>query len=177
MKESTLDKYKLIIDEWFVNGFNGSSAYRKFYPEAKRADDSFSKIQRIPEIEDYINSKKKAAQKELKVTHQDLLEELRNWAYSDITQTISLTPYQIENELPEAVKRLITKFKKTTRSIGDEMTEEVIELHFVSKEKAIEMIAKHIGFFGEHNYQKNDKLTKEEREARIKALKEKMREE
>lgn len=176
MKESTLEKYKLIIDEWFINGFNGAAAYRAFNPEAMRADDSFSKIQRIPEVQEYIKQKKKEAQKELKVTHQDLLKELRNWAYSDITQTISLSPTEVEG-LPEDVRRLITKYKKTTRSIGEEMTEEVIELHFVSKEKAIEMIAKHIGFFGEHNYQKNDKLTKEEREARIKALKQKMREE
>ncbi|CAL2077636.1 conserved protein of unknown function [Tenacibaculum sp. 190524A02b] len=155
MKESTLERYKLIIDEWFNNGFNGAQAYKKFYPNNSRADDSFSKIQSLPEVELYIKAKNKKAQKELDVTHQEVLKELHNWAYSDITQTISLTPSGVE-ALPEEIRRLITKYKKTTKKIGEDITEEVIELHFVSKEKAMEMIAKHIGFYEKDNSQKKN---------------------
>ena len=34
MKQSTIDKYKLVIDEWFVNGWNGTKAYLKYYPNS-----------------------------------------------------------------------------------------------------------------------------------------------
>ena len=157
MKESTFEKYKLVIDEYLVNGMNGTKAYQKFYPKSsdEASANSFKEILRIPDVDQYYKGRQKDAQNTLKITHQDVLKELYNWAYSDITQTISLTPYEVEN-LPIEVRRLITKFKKTTRRIGEEMTEETIELHFVSKEKAIEMINKHIGFYEADNAQKNE---------------------
>lgn len=175
MKESTLIKHKKIIDEWFNNGFNGTKAYQKFYPKSKpeSADSSFREMVENSRVKAYIKEKEEIAKKELRITHLSVLRELKNWAYSDITQTISLTPSEIEN-LPEEIKRLITRFKKTTRRIGEEMTEETIELHFVSKEKAMEMINKHIGFYGEHNTQKLPNLSDSERKARIKQLKDKL---
>jgi hypothetical protein len=79
-------------------------------------------------------------------------------------------------ELPIEIRRLVTKFKRTTRSIGESITEDVIELHFVSKEKAIELIAKHIGFFEKDNEQKKTEfdmsgLTTEELIKRAEAVK------
>ena len=164
MKESTFEKHKLVIDEYFVNGFNGTKAYQSVYSNAssESADPSFRDILEIPRNKEYLDQKHKEAQDALRVTHEGILEELRNWAYSDITQTISLTPREVE-ELPESVRRLITKFKKTTRRIGEEMTEEAIELHFVSKERAMEMIHKHVGFYEKDNKQKaNVEQSKEE---------------
>lgn len=155
MTEKTFEKYKLVIDEWFVNGFDGAKAYRKYYPKAKRADDSFYKIQRIPEVEDYIKSKREEAKMLSRSSHKSLLDEYENWMYSDITQTISLTPDQLKT-LPPEVRRLITKFKRTTRTIGDFVEEDVIELQFVSKEKAADMLNRHIGFYEKDNKQKEN---------------------
>lgn len=175
MRDETLKKYKLVIDEWFVNGFNGAAAYRSFYPSSVRADDSFSKIQSIPEVQLYIQEKFDLSKKRLQVTHEGVLEELYNWAYSDITQTISLSPTGVES-LPVEIRRLITKYKKTVRKVNEKMTEEVIELHFVSKEKAMDMIAKHIGFYEKDNYQRNPEMSRIEKQKRIAELKEKLKE-
>lgn len=178
MTERTFEKYKLVVDEWFVNGFNGTKAYQKFYPKVSEdtAAVKFSELVRIGKIENYIESKHKASQKTLKTSHEALLKELENWAYSDITQTLLLTPEQVK-ELPEEIRRLITKFKTTTKTyqVGDDpVSETVVELWFVSKERAMEMIHKHTGFYAEDNYQRNPSMTEEEKMRRLEDLKSKL---
>lgn len=178
MTDKTYQKYCLVIDEWFVNGWNGTKAYQKFYPDAKEDTGAteFLRILRIPKIEEYIRSKKKSALESLKTSHEALLKELENWAYSDITETLELEVSQVK-ELPPEVRRLITSFKKSETRFGknNENIKTTVELKFVSKEKAMEMIHKHVGFYGEHNAQKNSNLSPEERKARIAALKNKMK--
>jgi phage terminase small subunit len=166
MKEETLNKYKLVVDEWFINGFNGTKAYQKFYPKAdsNAADVGFREIYGNLRIKEYIKLKEEGATETLKTSHEALLDELVRWAYSDITETILLTPEQLK-ELPLDIRRLITKFKHTQRHLRDKEgnvyeTVDVIELHFVSKEKAMEMIHKHTGFYGEHNSQKRKPVSK-----------------
>ena len=180
ISEKTFEKYKLVVDEWFINGFNGAAAYRKYY-NSKRPDDSFSKIQRITEVENYIYEKKLQAEKALRTTHEGLLNELKHWAYSDITETISLTPEQIKKLSPE-IRRLINKFKHTKRNITDKegeviQTIEVVELSFVSKEKAMEMIHKHVGFYAVDNEQRTNLIveTREERDLYLKQIEDKIR--
>lgn len=169
MTQETFEKYTLVIDEWFINGFNGTQAYLKFYPESsyESADGSFRNILEKTRISEYIEEKKKQAQLALQTSHAKLLEELRNWAYSDITETLMLEPEQVK-ELPEEIRRLITKYKHTKRHVRDskgKITETIdtIELHFVSKEKAMEMIHKHTGFYEKDNEQKNAPIASIER--------------
>lgn len=157
MNDSTFEKYKLVVDEWFVNGFNGTKAYQKYYPKSNEDVSAveFNRILSIPKISDYQKQKQDKAQLALQTSHDVLLSELRNWAYSDITETLLLSPEQIK-ELPIEIRRLITKFKSTTRTYGDDpTTETIVELWFVSKEKAMEMIHKHTGFYEKDNEQKS----------------------
>lgn len=160
MNDSTFEKYKLVVDEWFVNGFNGTKAYQKYYPKAsdETAKVEFSNILTIPNVSAYQKEKQDKAQLVLQTSHEALLRELRNWAFSDITETISLTPEQVK-ELPADIRRLINKFKHTKRNLTDKdgnvyETIDIIELWFVSKEKAMEMIHKHTGFYEADNKQK-----------------------
>lgn len=151
------DKQQRFCEEYVIDLNATQAAIRAGYSE-NTATVQGSQLLTILNVQDYITKLKKEISEKLHITHLDLLQELKNWAYSDITQTISLTPYEVE-QLPLEVRRLVTKFKKTTRSLNEEMTEEVIELHFVSKEKAIEMLAKHIGFFEKDNTQRTPKNT------------------
>lgn len=160
MTKKTFNKYKLVIDEWFVNGFNGAKAYQKFYPKStiENATVRFSKMAVIDKVEGYTKVKNDEAQRALRTTHKVLLLELENWAYSDITETILLTPEQVK-DLPVEIRRLVTKFKNTSRHLKDKdgdiyETIETVELWFVSKEKAMEMIHKHTGFYEKDNTQK-----------------------
>lgn len=78
MKESTYKKYCLVIDEWFVNGFNGTKAYQKFYPEAsdESADSSFREIVGISRIQEYKRSKQENTSNRLQITLEGQLLEL-----------------------------------------------------------------------------------------------------
>ncbi|MDP2686753.1 MAG: terminase small subunit [Aequorivita sp.] len=180
MTERTFEKYKLVIDEYFVNGFNGTRAYQKFYPNAKdsTSDKRFRELTENDRIESYFSEKQLEAQKILQTSHEVLLNELRNWAYSDITQTLLLTPDQVK-ELPAEVRRLITKYETSTRRFTvDEIetVDTVVKLWFVSKERAMEMIHKHTGFYEMDNRQKVEPkvMTREERDAYIKEMQEKI---
>lgn len=78
MKESTFKKYCLVVDEWFVNGFNGTKAYLKFYPDC---DDStarvnFSKILTYTNIEEYVTEKQTKTSDSLQITLERQIEEL-----------------------------------------------------------------------------------------------------
>lgn len=157
MKQSTFEKYCLVVDEWFINGWNGTKAYQKFYPDSN--DDTaavkFNELVRIGKVEQYISKKKETALQSLKTSHEALLKELENWAYSDITETLELDVEQVK-ELPSEIRRLITSYKKSETRFGkdNENIKTTVELKFVSKERAMEMIHKHVGFYAEDNKQK-----------------------
>lgn len=161
LTEKSIAKYKLVVDEYFVNGFNGSKAYFKFHPNIKKnstAAANWYNASLLPEVKAYINEKQAEAAKKINTTHEGILKELKAWVEADITETISLTPEDIKL-LPVGLRRLITKYKQTNRefynSEGSVVSSvETIELQFISKEKAIDMINKHVGFYEKDNEQK-----------------------
>lgn len=78
MKDSTYKKYCLVIDEWFVNGFNGTQAYLKFYPDAstESADSSFREMVGISRIKEYKESKTINTSNKLQITLETQLKRL-----------------------------------------------------------------------------------------------------
>jgi len=157
MTEATFEKHKRVIDEWFVNGFNRRKAYQSVYKCSDiTADANFAKILGNTRLQAYKRQKEEESSAELKTSHERLLKELENWAYSDITETLLLSPEQIK-ELPIEFRRLITRYETTTRET-DYGPETVTKLWFVSKEKAMEMIHKHTGFYEKDNNQKKTEV-------------------
>lgn len=80
MRESTFKKYCLVIDEWLVNGFNGTKAYQKFYPNAsdENAAVRFNELVRISKVQEYKESKQKQTSKELQITLERQIQELED---------------------------------------------------------------------------------------------------
>lgn len=80
MKESTLEKHKRVIDEWFVNGGNGTEAYMKLYPKSSyaAADASFREILENPLIKEYKESKEQITSEKLQITLESILLDLEN---------------------------------------------------------------------------------------------------
>lgn len=82
MTDKTFEKYKLVVDEWFVNGFNGTKAYQKFYPKAsdETAKVKYSQLVTIGNVSDYIKSKQTTTANKAQMTFENnlnKLEELR----------------------------------------------------------------------------------------------------
>lgn len=160
LSKHTEAKFKKVIDEYFVNGFHGSNAYKKVYKNASKstAKANFCRIYANEEMKGYIKMKYDEAARVIDITRDGILKELKNWIEADITETISLTAEQIK-ELPIKLRRLINKYKINENSYYDKdgnllSQKNTIELQFVSKEKAIDMLNKHIGFYEEDNRQK-----------------------
>ena len=173
MANKLTDKQERFCLEYVID-FNATQAAIKAGHSENTANEQGSQNLAKLSIQERIKQLQAKAIEKLDTDHTDVLNQLKNWAYSDITQTIELSAQEVK-ELPLEIRQLITKFKRTVKS-GDWGEEEVIELHFVSKEKAIEMIAKHIGFFEKDNSQKKTEIsmTSEERTERIKELKGKL---
>jgi hypothetical protein len=170
MKDSTFERYCLVVDWWVVNSFNGTKAWQEFYPDTSDevAAASFVRMLRIDKVAKYKADKMKAASEVLGTSHLEILTELKNWLYSDITELIDLTVDDIKL-LPIEVRRLVTEFEKTTTTFEGKETVK-IKLKFVSKEKAMDVVTKHIAFFEDHNKQKSGSTTPEQRAADIAAI-------
>ena len=78
MQDKTFQKYKLVVDEWFINGFNGTKAYQKYYPKVNEntAGVKFSELVRIGKIEEYKTNKAKNVSEKAGITLEGQLSEL-----------------------------------------------------------------------------------------------------
>lgn len=145
------DREERFCLEYIIDFHGTNSAVRAGY-SPKTATSKASQLLTKVNIQNRLKELQQKAIDKLNTTHTDVLNQLKNWAYSDITETIGLTSEEVK-QLPLGVRQLITKYKQTNKKF-EGGSEEIIELSFVSKEKAIEMIARHIGFFEVDNKQK-----------------------
>lgn len=185
LTENTLKKYRLVIDEWFINDFNGKQAYLKFYPKVKpeTATTNFSKISVIPEVAQYIQSKFQKAAETGQMTHGDIVKELESFAMLDITEITTYTSVTKKgfrmipdpNHKPKGKEKqkmieeeyfysqnefTIRDFEELTpvqrRAIKSVKHGKFgIEVEFFDKARAFEMLNKHKGFYQVDNEQKS----------------------
>ena len=104
MKESTFKKNCLVVDEWFVNGFNGTKAYQKFYPDAEyeTADANFRKILENTRIQEYKKTKQSNTANKLQITLESQLielNELRRLAKEDDKFNDAINAIKEQNKL------------------------------------------------------------------------------
>jgi len=78
MKDSTYIKHCLVIDEWFVNGFNGVKAYQKFYTDSspENATVRFFDLVRNSKIAKYMETKTNKTADRLQITLESQLKRL-----------------------------------------------------------------------------------------------------
>jgi phage terminase small subunit len=178
MTDKTFEKYKSVIDEWFVNGYNGTKAYQKIYPKSKyqSADTSFRKIFEITRIQEYVIEKRKAIAEANKITVDECVAILTAMARFDIADCYdedgALKPiHEISKESRLVIESLETdEIRFDGVSIG-----QVKKLKTSSRRANLIELMKHLGGYAEHNFQKSaPDLSKEERDARIEELKAKL---
>tara|TARA_R110002051_G_scaffold2722_1_gene14529 strand:+ start:182 stop:781 length:600 start_codon:yes stop_codon:yes gene_type:complete len=161
-----MEKQLQLVDEYFSNGYNGRAAYMSIYPNcsSNRASSSFSAIMRKPDIKEYVIEKRRQLRSRVNIEPEQIIEELINWVYSDPTEFMALTPDDVK-ALPKEVKRCIqsVNYKKNTTydSKGNKRENEVMDLKFVDKTKAVEMLNKMLGFYAIDNKQKSNNINVE----------------
>ena len=129
MKDSTFKKYCLIVDFWFTNGFNGTKAYLKFYPDSsyESADSSFRDIVAIPRIAEYIKEKQEQKSNELNITLDKQIERLNTIIDSDDAR---------ENDKINAIKeqnKLLALYEDHNRQKGTLSINERANINFKNK--------------------------------------------
>lgn len=158
------EEHKMILDEYFINGFNGAKAMRKYRPDitdgsAKRL---FSVILNDDYAKKYIAQKRSEVRASLDIKEENILVELMNWLRADATDFLGLTVDEVK-ALPSEVKRCIqsvTSKKKTyvDPKTGEQVTDEFLQVKIVDKLKALEMINKHIDFYNADNQSKKQTI-------------------
>ena len=142
MKQSTIDKYKLVIDEWFINGFNGTKAHQSIYVDYGRdaSRNEFPKLLAIPCIIDYVEEKHENIKQSKGITHESLVDDL------------------IEIKERCMQRSPIMKFDSEAKRMvqaQDEHGNNVWTFDASNAVKSVVELGKHTGFYEVDNKQKN----------------------
>ena len=147
------EKQKLFCDEW-LKDMNGTRAYKVAYKTVKTdkiAGVNAARLLGNASVKKYIQEKQKEREKRTEITQDMVLKELAKLAFIDRTDVVSLGKtndgetkviIQSTDDLTPEQKAIISGIKETKNGI---------EVTFYSKEKALELLGRHLGMF-------NDKL-------------------
>lgn len=160
------DLSKLIIDEYYINGFNIVKAVQVYFPDYKYkvAQNYYYALVKTPENKAYIVDKITTLRASVQIKAIHVLRELINFSYSDITDYLNLSIVELK-ALPGDLRRCIQSFEITKTSYlprgakkGEEVEQTTVKIKLFDKIKALEMINKHIGFYSADNKQKAVKI-------------------
>jgi len=158
------EAHRAIISEFYANGFNKRAAVSSVNPElsANSAKVTAHYIFTHPDNQAYIKDKQRELRESTDIESIHVIRELINWVFFDATKFMELSADEIK-ELPPELRRCIQDFTVKTRKYYDkqlkeDVTEEVMQLKFVSKEKGAEMMSKHLGIFDLDNKQKQTNI-------------------
>ncbi len=139
---------KLFVDEYLVD-LNATRAYKKAYLNIKNDDTARVNASRLltnANIKNEIEKRMKDREKRTEVTQDKVVKELARLAFTDRTSIVKVASGSLKiksfDELTEDQKACISGAKETKFGI---------EVTFYNKEKALEMLGRHLGLF-------NDKL-------------------
>lgn len=154
-------KYKLIIDEWFKNGFVGYKAYQKFYKTSKQstAEVNFSRIKSIPEIGEYIEKMNKQLVERNKVDIDECVTYLAKMMRFDIADLYnddgSLKPIKdIHPDIRLAIAELSIFEEFDNASKDKDLIGFTKKIKTVDRKGVIVELMKYLGGYEKDNNQK-----------------------
>ena len=141
-------KQQRFFEEYIINLHGRNAGINAGYSK-KTVDQQVSRLLSQVKFQPYIQHLKAEVSKRNEVSADYVVKKLKAWLELDLTTTMDITVDELK-QLPLEVRQMVTSFKIS--EYATEMgTNKTIELKFVSKEKAIEMLSKHIGFFDKDN--------------------------
>lgn len=141
-----MNKQDLFVKE-YLKDLNATQAYiragYKFKSENVAAA-SAAKILRNPKIQEKIQAEMAEREKRTEITQDRVLREIANLAFTDRTGIVNLKKNRV----------IIQDFEELTPEqracvAGVKETKYGIEVSFYNKEKALEMLGRHLGMFTE----------------------------
>lgn len=142
------EKQKIFADEYLID-LNATRAYRVAYPSVKKeqtAAAAAARMLRNVKVAAYIQERMEERQKRTEVTQDMIVQELACSAFANVTDYVEIVNgvVKIKNtaDMPEEQIRAIAGIKKGANGI---------EIKLNDKEKALELLGRHLGMW-------NDKL-------------------
>ena len=140
-----MTKQDLFVKE-YLKDLNGTQAYIRAGYKVKNENVAAvyaSKLLRKPKVQEKIQAAMKEREKRTEITQDKVLNEIANLAFTDRTEIVNLNNRVIIknfDELSPEQKACISGVKETKHGI---------EVTFYNKEKALEMLGRHLGIFTE----------------------------
>lgn len=138
------EKQKIFADEYLID-LNATRAYRKAYPSVKKdetAAQAGSRMLRNVKVAEYIAERMQARQERTEITQDRVLEELAAIAFARATDYAEVRDDQV--------------FIKDTAGLSENQIKAIagikqgkfgIEVKLNDKEKALELLGRHLGMF------------------------------
>ena len=138
------EKQKIFADEYLID-LNATRAYRKAYPSVKKdetAAQAGSRMLRNVKVAEYIAERMQARQERTEITQDRVLEELAAIAFARATDYAEVKDDQV--------------FIKDTTGLSENQIKAIagikqgkfgIEVKLNDKEKALELLGRHLGMF------------------------------
>ena len=154
-KKKLTDKQEMFCQEYIVDLNATQAAIRSGYSEKSAKEIGYEHLTK-PHIADRIAELKKERVEKTQISSQAIVQELINWIWTDYMEFMEVKPSEYKN-MPAEKRRLVSGWKRVWRKEKKEKGEhedvEYVELQFVSKEKAMEMLTRHVGIYEVDNQQ------------------------
>lgn len=138
------ENQKIFADEYLID-FNATRAYKVAYPNIKKdetARANGSRMLTIANVRDYIEKRMVDRQKRTEITQDMVVEELASIAFSKATDYVQIVKGRVvikdTDVLSDAQVRAIAGIKEGANGI---------EIKMNDKEKALELLGRHLGMF------------------------------
>lgn len=138
------EKQKIFADEYLID-LNATRAYRKAYPSVKKdetAAQAGSRMLRNVKVAEYIQERMQERQKRTEITQDRVLQELAAIAFARATDYAEVKDECVKikdtKDLDEQQVRAIAGIKEGKFGI---------EVKLNDKEKALELLGRHLGMF------------------------------
>ena len=142
------EKQKIFADEYLID-LNATRAYRVAYPNVKKDETAASAATRLlrnVNVQEYIDKRMKDREKRTEVTQDRVVQELASIAFAKVTDYVgiwsngatSIVVMKSTDDLTDDQVRAIAGIKEGANGI---------EIKLNDKEKALELLGRHLGMF------------------------------
>nr|DAX88313.1 MAG TPA: Terminase small subunit [Caudoviricetes sp.] len=145
------EKQKIFADEYLID-LNATRAYRVAYPSVKKDEAAAvngSKLLRNTKVQEYISERMKERQQRTEVTQDMVIKELAAIAFARVTDYVEIRSNGLSCS---------TVIIKPTTDLSDQQVRAIagikegangIEIKMNDKEKALELLGRHLGMWND----------------------------
>lgn len=137
-------KQKIFADEYLID-LNATRAYKMAYPKVKKDESARvngSKLLTNTNVAEYIDKRMKDREKRTEITQDMVLQELAKIGFANVTDFVTIeggcVKVKATNQMPRDKLGVIAGIKEGANGI---------EVKLNDKEKALELIGRHLGMF------------------------------